>query len=95
MKKDSSYFEGHEAELIYIGKRLKDATRLEAIFSEAGIDFGVEADEYHGGVVFRRVRTGAFFYVLPEVRDQAETVMRANKYEPEPRQPGGVTLEVR
>lgn len=84
MKKDSLYFEGHDAQLIYIAKRLKDATKLEAILTAAGLDFGVEADDYVGGVVFRRVRTGAFFYVLPEFRERAEGVMRANSYMPLP-----------
>jgi hypothetical protein len=84
MKKDSQYFEGHNPQLIYVAKRLKDALRLEEILTEAGVDFGVEADEYYGGVIFRRVRTGAFFYVLPEFRESAEAVMRANKYKPAP-----------
>lgn len=84
MKKDSLYFEGHDPQLIYIAKRLKDATRLESVLTEAGIDFGVEADEYYGGVIFRRARTGAFFYVLPELRSRAEEAMRANNYIPMP-----------
>jgi hypothetical protein len=33
--------------------------------------YGVEADEYRGGVIFRSVRAGAFFYVLPESVDAA------------------------
>lgn len=84
MKKDSSYFEGHDPQLIYIGKRLKDALRLETILTDAGIDFGVEADEYYGGVIFRRIRTGAFFYVLPESREAAIAVLLQNNYKPEP-----------
>ncbi|MDP9172182.1 MAG: hypothetical protein M3N54_16310 [Acidobacteriota bacterium] len=82
MKQDSEYFEGRDSELIYIARRLSDATRLESILADAGIDFGVEADEYQGGVVFRRTRIGAFFYVLPEVRDQAITAMQAGGYIP-------------
>jgi hypothetical protein len=84
MKKDSSYFEGHEPQLVYIAKKLKDALRLEAIFTAAGMDFGVEADEYTGGVVFRRVRTGAFFYVLPELRETAVAILLQNGYKPDP-----------
>src|SRR5438128_714053 len=84
MKKDSLYFEGREPQLIYIAKRLKDALRLEEIMTEAGIDLGVEADEYYCGFIFRRIRTGAFFYVLPEFREQAEAVMGANSYKPAP-----------
>jgi hypothetical protein len=80
MKRDAEWFEGRESELIYIAKKLGDATQLEAVLTEAGIDFGVEADEYQGGVIFRRTRIGAFFYVLPETRESAQVVMRAKGY---------------
>ncbi len=63
MKQDPAYFEGKEPVLVYIAKKLKDALRLEEIFTGAGVDYGVEADEYRGGVIFRSVRAGAFFYV--------------------------------
>ena len=76
------FVEGHEPELIYIAKSLKDAIRLESILTAAGVDYGVEADEYQGGVIFRRTRTGAFFYVLAESAAQAVAVLRENGYEP-------------
>lgn len=82
MKQDASYFEGREAVLIYIAKRLKDALRLESLLTEAGVDYGVEADEYHGGVIFRRMRVGAFFYVRPETVDLTHRIMRENGYRP-------------
>ena len=76
MKQDASFFEGKESVLIYIARKLREALHLETILTEAGIDFGVEADEYRGGVVFRSVRTGAFFYVLPETVAAAHEVLR-------------------
>ena len=82
MKQDAAFFEGKEPVLIYIAKRLKDALRLESIFTEASVDFGVEADEYRAGVIFRSVRAGAFFYVLPETVDRATEVMHHNGYKP-------------
>ena len=82
MKQDSTYFEGKEPVLIYIGKKLKDSLRLEEIFTAASVDYGVEADEYRGGVIFRSVRAGAFFYVLPETVDRAHEVMHQNGYKP-------------
>jgi hypothetical protein len=82
MKQEASYFEGKDPVLIYIAKKLKDALRLEEIFAEAQIPYGVEADEYRGGVIFRSVRAGAFFYVLPEIVEAAHEVMRRNKYKP-------------
>jgi hypothetical protein len=82
MKQDAPYFDGKEPVLIYIAKRLRDALRLEGIFTQAGMDYGVEADEYRGGVVFRTTRTGAFFYVLPEMVESAHEIMRRNGYKP-------------
>ena len=82
MKQDAAYFEGSEPVLIYIGKRLKDSLRLEEIFTAANVDYGVEADEYRGGVIFSSVRTGAFFYVRPEGVESAHDVMRINGYKP-------------
>jgi hypothetical protein len=82
MKQEASYFDGKEPALIYIAKKLRDALRLESVFTEAGIDYGVEADNYRGGVVFRSVRTGAFFYVLPETVEAAHEVMRRNGFRP-------------
>jgi hypothetical protein len=82
VKQDASFFEGKEAVLIYIARKLREALQLEGILAEAGIDFGVEADEYRGGVVFRSVRTGAFFYVLPEAVAAAHEVLRKNGLKP-------------
>ena len=82
MKQEPSYFDDKEPVLIYIAKKLKDALRLESIFDEAGVDYGVEADEYKGGFLFQRVRAGAFFYVLPETTVAAHEVMRRHGYKP-------------
>ncbi len=82
VKQEAAYFEGKEPVLVYIGKKLKDSLRLEEIFTAADVDYGVEADEYRGGVIFRSVRAGAFFYVLPETADAAFEIMRRNGYKP-------------
>ena len=82
MRQEASFFEGKSSVLVYIAKRLNEALRLEATFSSAGIDYGVEADEYRGGFIFQRVRTGAFFYVLPEVAESARRVLLENGYRP-------------
>jgi len=82
MRQEPAFFEGHEPVLVYIAKRLKDALRLESILSSAGVDYGVEADEYQGGIIFRSARTGAFFYVLPDAAEVARRVMRENGYRP-------------
>lgn len=82
MKHDAAYFEGKEPVLVYIAKRLPDALRLEEALDRCGVDYGVEADEYTGGVVFRRVRAGAFFYVLPETVEAAHQAMARHGFQP-------------
>jgi len=82
MKQEPSFFVGKDPVLIYIAKKLRDALRLESVFTAAGVDYGVEADEYRGGVIFRAVRVGAFFYVLPEAVGAAREVMVRNGYKP-------------
>jgi hypothetical protein len=82
MKQDAPFFEGKDPTLIYIAKKLKEALRLESIFTSAGLDYGVEADEYRGGVIFRSLRVGAFFYVLPESVEAAHEIMLRHGYKP-------------
>jgi hypothetical protein len=75
MKQEASFFENREPVLVHIAKKLKDAVKLEAVLTEAGIDYGVEADEYRGGVIFAAARIGAFFYVLPDAVAVARQAM--------------------
>lgn len=82
MKQESTFFDGREPQLVYIAKRLKDALRIETAFTEAGLNFGVEADTYQGGIVFRSERVGAFFYVLPESSGAARDVLLAMGFNP-------------
>ena len=82
MRQEADYFDGKEPVLVYIAKRLRDALRLEDVLTEAGMDYGVETDEYRGGIIFQSMRTGAFFYVLPEMADSVREIMRQNKYKP-------------
>jgi hypothetical protein len=82
MKQDASFFDGQEPELVYIAKRLSDALEIEKLLDAAGVDYGVEADTYTGGIVFRSERVGAFFYVLPEPTDGARSVLRQHGYKP-------------
>lgn len=82
MKQEAEFFDGQEPVLIYIAKRLRDALKLEALFTEAGLDYGVEADEYRGGIIFGNTRTGAFFYVLPGSAASAREIMRRGGYKP-------------
>jgi hypothetical protein len=82
MRQEASFFEGQDPVLVYIAKRLKDALRLEDILNRANLDYGVETDEYRGGIIFSSVRAGAFFYVLPGTVDPVKEVMRENGFKP-------------
>jgi hypothetical protein len=84
MRRDDEFFGESELDLIYVAKRLADAQSLEALLTEAGWDYYVEADEYQGGFVFRSTRTGAFFYVLIEKAEEARAFITANGYKPQP-----------
>jgi hypothetical protein len=80
MRTGSAFFNDRNPCWFYIAKRLKEALRLEDAFTNAGIDYAVEADEYTGGIIFRSQRTGAFFYVAKESAEAACSVMRENGY---------------
>jgi hypothetical protein len=82
MKKEADYFDDVEPELIFIARRLRDAIHLESVLTGAGVDYAVEPDEYEGGVIFKSMRVGAFFYVRPELRERALEVMAEHGYVP-------------
>jgi hypothetical protein len=66
--------------LVYIAKRLKDALAIEAMFTEAGLEYEVEPDTYSGGIIFRTQRTGAFFYVDPKNEAIAKDLLQNKGY---------------
>jgi hypothetical protein len=81
MRREPEFFEeGTELILIYIAKRLKEALALEALFTEHGLDYVVEPDQYTGGIIFRTERTGAFFYVPAENEANAKELMAGGSY---------------
>ncbi len=82
MKREEDFFGEQELELIYIAKKLKEALALEKLLATAEIDYLVEPDSYHGGIVFRTERVGAFFYVLPEIADFSRELLSSNGYRP-------------
>ncbi len=84
MKQEADFFEGKDPVLLYIAKKLKDALELEQILTNAGVDYGVEADHYRGGFIFQSERIGAFFYVLEETAEAARLVLTAHGYRPQP-----------
>jgi hypothetical protein len=82
VKRDAEFFGDQEMDLVYIAKKLKEALQLEKVLTAAGIDYAVEADQYIGGFLFKRERTGAFFYVLPDILNEARNVMSSEGFTP-------------
>lgn len=83
MKRDGLFFgENAELALVYIARKLAEALRLEAVLTEAGIDYLVEPDRYRGGVIFQSERVGAFFYVRAKEREGAEGVLKFHGFRP-------------
>jgi hypothetical protein len=80
VRREASFFEDREMDLIYIAKKLKEALHLETALTESGIEYAVEPDKYSGGVLFMSQRIGAFFYVLPEALEQAREIMRQHGF---------------
>ena len=80
MRRDASFFEDQDMDLIYIAKKLKEALRLETLLTESGVEYAVEPDKYSGGVLFMSERIGAFFYVLPGALEQAREIMRLHGF---------------
>jgi hypothetical protein len=76
VKREADFFGDQEMDLLFIAKKLKDALHLEEALTAAGIDYAVEVDNYLGGVLFKKERAGAFFYVLPGALDEARAVVR-------------------
>jgi hypothetical protein len=84
VRKEAEYFGEQELGLLYVAQKLKHALRLEQLLTDAGIDYLVESDEYSVGLLFRRVRVGAFFYVAPDNDSAARDVLRRGGFTPAP-----------
>jgi hypothetical protein len=75
VRRDADYFGDRELDLIYIAKRLREALRLEDVFTKAGVDYLIETDKYRGGVIFVSERVGVFFYVDAAALEPARDLM--------------------
>jgi len=74
-RREPEAFEGVETALVYVARKVRHATRVEALLTEAGIDYAVETDTLVVGVIFRAERVGAFFYVAPTDLERATQVL--------------------
>ncbi len=65
-----------------MARRLREALKIEALLTEAGIDYLVETGTYTGGLLLKRDLTGAFFYVAPADTGGARELLLRNRYKP-------------
>jgi hypothetical protein len=77
LKRDPDFFAERTLVHLYIARKLSEALAVEKELADAGLDYCVEADEYHGGFLFRTTRTGAFFYVAAEDEERAAQALEA------------------
>jgi hypothetical protein len=82
MRRDAAFFADQELELVYIAKRLKDALKVETLLTESGVEYAVQTETYHGGIIFRSERVGAFFYVLPEMAEATRGLVQRSGRRP-------------
>jgi hypothetical protein len=75
VRRDPEFFGDKELELVYIAKRLRHALRLEEALTTAGLDYVVATETYHGGIIFRSERVGAFFYLPDQSVEPARKVV--------------------
>ncbi len=83
MRRDQDFFQDQDVELVYIAKRLSEAKKLEELLTSASLDYLVETDQYFGGIVFQRMRIGAFFYVQRDAAGPARQLMQEHGYRPQ------------
>lgn len=81
-RREPEYFGEQELRLLHVARKLKDALRLEQLLTDAGLDYLVEPDEYSAGIIVRRTRVGAFFYVAPENDSAARDLLRRAGFQP-------------
>ncbi|MBV9158820.1 MAG: hypothetical protein JO097_21350 [Acidobacteriaceae bacterium] len=82
MRRDAAFFDGTDLDLLYMARRLREALKLEALLTEAGIDYLVDPGTYTGGLLIKRDLTGAFFYVAPADLERARELLLRNRYKP-------------
>ena len=82
MRQEPEFFGDVELDLIDVAKKLREAIKIEALLTAAGIDYFVEPDAYVGGLLFRRELTGAFFYVLAADAERTRQTLLGGRYKP-------------
>jgi hypothetical protein len=82
MRRPPEHFGELDLSLIYVARKLKHALGVEQLLTDAGLDYLVETDEYSVGMLFKRLRVGAFFYVAPDNNIAARDALRRGDFVP-------------
>jgi hypothetical protein len=83
MRREADFFEDEqELALVYMSRRLREALKIEKLFTDSGLDYLVETGTYVGGFLIKRDLTGAFFYVAEPDITSARRVLSDNGYRP-------------
>jgi hypothetical protein len=82
MRREPSFFQDQEVELVYIGRKLAEALAFEDLLTSFEVEYLVQPEEFFDGVIFHRARMGAFFYVPRERASGTRELMERNGYRP-------------
>jgi hypothetical protein len=82
MRRDADFFDEVELDLVFMARRLREALKLEALLTNANIDYLVETGTYTGGFLMKRDLTGAFFYVAPADLENTRELLLQHGYKP-------------
>ena len=82
MRCEPDHFGDQDLPLLYIARKLDEALKVEALLTDAGLDYLVEPDKYKGGIIFASERIGAFFYVAVQDQDAARQCLQNTGYKP-------------
>jgi hypothetical protein len=53
----------HDRERIFVARTLRQAKKVEALLTQAGVDYDVQVEPFGRSFLFRTIRHGAVFYV--------------------------------
>jgi len=74
-RREPEHFDGVDPVLVYVARKLRYATRVEEMLTDAGVDYAVETDTIAAGFIFRTERVAAFFYVAPIDQERASAIL--------------------
>ena len=84
MKHKMEDFVDRELELVLVATKLKQALAVEELLDKEGLEYGLEVDQFRGGLLGLSNRTGVFFYALAGQADFCRTLLKQNGYKPIP-----------